>query len=172
MLEGCQVRMAILNLLNHSKSARLDHRRSLYTPIGNVPICIMYKQWRKANSSDPEKSASVILCKLKSQLAMTEIHRMWHTDSTGCSSSVKLIFSFRSLCENSVNAKWEKTQEEENNNKEEHPESILQWVFQLWSAMWTDRGNLHSHTHIGLSVCEDFQCSPKITSECQTRDSS
>lgn len=57
---------------------------------------------------------------------MTEIHC---TAFLGCSSSVKPIFSFRPLCENSINAKWEKTEEKENNNKEEHSESLLQRVF-------------------------------------------
>lgn len=136
MLEGCQVRRAISNL-----AARRKHRMSLNTPFYTNCTCSEERQ-----AVVPDKFVSVILCELKSQLVVTEIRRTWYSDSTGCSSSLKPIFSFRSLCENSVNPKWEKTQEKENNNKEEHSESVLQWVFQLWGAMWTDRGNLHWHT--------------------------
>lgn len=33
---------------------------------------------------------------------------------------------FRPLCENPLNAKWEKTEEKENDDKEEHSEPLLQ----------------------------------------------
>lgn len=41
------------------------------------------------------------------------------------------VLSVRPLCEDPLNAEWEKTQEKENNDKEEHFEPVLQRVFQL-----------------------------------------
>lgn len=58
--------------------------------------------------------------------------------------------SGRPLREDPLNAEWEKTQEKENNDQEEHFEPLLQWVLQFWSDVWTNRGTLEFLLH---TVC-------------------
>lgn len=78
----------------------------------------------------------------------------------------------RSLCEDPLNAERKKTQEKENNNKEEYFEPLLQRVFQLWSDMWTNRGTVvylytgtHARMHALTHACTKC-CSSGIHSFC------
>lgn len=47
---------------------------------------------------------------------------------------------FRSLCEDPPDAELQKTEEEEDIDKEKHPEPILQRIIQLWGVIWTNSG--------------------------------
>lgn len=50
------------------------------------------------------------------------------------------IFNFRSLCENQPAAEWKEAKEEEDDSEEEHFESLLQWILQLWDSSWANAG--------------------------------
>lgn len=53
--------------------------------------------------------------------------------------------SQRSVREDCSAAKWETDKEEKDHRKEKHPQSLLQWEFQLWRPLWADTGRLCLH---------------------------
>lgn len=49
---------------------------------------------------------------------------------------------FRSLCEDPLDAERQKAEEEKDDDKEKHPEPVLQRIIQLWGFIWTNSGRV------------------------------
>lgn len=60
---------------------------------------------------------------------------------------------FRSLCEDPLDAERQKTEEEEDDNKEKHAEPVLQRIVQLWGFIWANSGTEYWVDDAEMSVC-------------------
>ncbi len=66
---------------------------------------------------------------------------MCHKNWSNFSCYVLYLCVFRSLRQDSPDAEWQAAEEEEDDNQKEHPQPLLQRVFQFRSAIRTNPGN-------------------------------